>query len=72
MTHRVVYFIMMEPGIGWRRRGPELCLTGHHVRIVVSQFVKLVLCEPLLPVIHGGGSVTWPDNGITGQKIDWR
>ena len=59
---------MVESAVGWRGRGSELSLTGHHVWVVVPQFVKLVLCEPLLPVIHGGGSVTWPDNEIIGQQ----
>ena len=62
-AHRVVRLVVMEAGVRWRGRGPEL-LTGHHVGVVVSEFVKLVLCESLLPVVHSGGAVTRPGNDM--------
>ena len=58
-TDRVVWLVIVEARVRWRGRGPEL-LTGHHIGVVMPQFVKLVLCEPLLPIIHSGSPVTRP------------
>ena len=60
-TDRVVQLVTMESGVWGRGRGSEL-LTGHHVRVVMSQLVKLVLSKPLLSVVHSRGAMSWSGN----------